>query len=443
MFTVVICGRPNVGKSTLFNRLSGRKKAITYHLPGTTVDTLETTCDWRSKEFLLVDTGGISKSPEKLNKEIQFQINLALKKADLILFVVDGKAGIHQDDFVIASKLKKLTKEKKNLNVILVVNKIDSQKQKESVYQFYKLGFKAIVPISAQTGKGCGDLLDEIVAFIQTQIKTSKKQTPIKVGIFGRQNVGKSSLVNALIGKQKMIVSEIPGTTRDAVDTLISYKNHEIILVDTAGIKRKGKIKQEIDKFSIKTSLKTIEKCDIAILLLDAKEGVSRQDFRIASQILKNKKGLLLLVNKWDIIEEKIPSKKEKENYQKYFQNRLISLSWAPLLFISAKTGKNIKNIFDIVLAIYREKNKILTTEECNNFFKNVIQKFPPPKGKKQKKEPKVYKFIQESAPLPKFSLILGPKDVLPSFYFQFLEKELRKQFGFLGTPIEIIARNK
>jgi len=325
------------------------------------------------------------------------------------------------------------------------VNKIDSKSQEESLYQFYKLGIGEPIPISSQTGKGCGDLLDKIISFIKERTpKEQQNQKIIKVGIFGRQNVGKSSLFNAILGKTKVIVSDIPGTTRDAIDTLISYNNHNILLVDTAGIKRKNKINFGIEKFSIKKSLGTIEKCDIALMVISACEGASRQDLRIASQILKNKKGIILVINKWDIIKN---NKKEKqkeiamERFIKYMQEKFSKFFWAPVIFVSAKFKTNIQKILELVLISYKEKNKILTKEELDNFYKSVILASPPPKMKLAKKQPKIRAFLQEKAPFPKFSLILGPKEIIPPFYFRFLEKELRKRFGFYGTPIEIITK--
>lgn len=439
-FTVAICGRPNVGKSTLFNRLSGTKKSITYPVPGTTRDILESKCYWQKKEFILIDTGGMEiKSKKELTDEIQKQINLALVSADLILFLVDGKQGIDKNDFIIAPKLRKLKK-----IILLVVNKIDSKPQEEALFQFYKLGFSEPLAVSAQTGKGCGDLLDKITSFIKKTAEEKIAQKPIKVGIFGRQNVGKSSLLNAILGKTKVIVSNIPGTTRDAIDTLISYNNQEIILIDTAGIKRKRKIDLGIEKFSVKKSLKMIEKCDIALFVLDAIEMTTRQDLRIISQILKNKKGLIILINKWDLIETKTIKKRgETEKYARFFENQLSSFPWAPQIFISAKTGKNVKPILNLIIEINKERNKILEKLELDDFFISVIKRSPPPKIKSEKKQPKIKEFLQEKTPPPCFFLILGPKEIIPPFYFRFLEKELRKKFGFFGTPIEIITRTK
>ncbi|MEW6408098.1 MAG: ribosome biogenesis GTPase Der [Patescibacteria group bacterium] len=448
MFTVVICGRPNVGKSTLFNRLTETKKAITYPVPGTTRDILEAKCLWQNKEFILVDTGGIeTKIQEKLILEIQSQIDLALARANLILFLVDGKTGLDKNDFVITLKLKKIARTKK-IPILIVVNKIDSKTQEELLYQFYKLGFSERMAISAQTGKGCGDLLDKIVLevdkFPKRSLisKESEGKKPIKVGIFGRQNVGKSSLLNSLLGKTKVLVSETPGTTRDTVDTLISYQDQNIILIDTAGIKRKRKIGFGIEKFSIKKSLSMIEKCDIGLLLLDVQEGITRQDLRIASQILKNKKGLIIFINKWDIIKERVKQKSELQKRAAFFQDSLVSLSWAPIIFISAKTGENVKSIFDLILTVNKEKNKVLTQEELDDFYNSVIRRSPPPKMKLARKQPRIKEIEQERAPFPKFSLVVGPKEIIPPFYFRFLEKELRKKFGFFGTPIEIITRN-
>lgn len=439
-FKVVIIGRPNTGKSTLFNRIIGRKKAVVHQTPGTTRDVLWGEGKWRRKKFTILDTGGIEpKTKTELERNIQEQIDLAIKEADLILFLVNIKTGPIDEDFLIAKKVQKIKKP-----IILALNKADSPKLEFRKAEFYKLGLGEPQIISGLTGRGVGDLLDEIVSYIKKEGETEEKRRKIKVGILGKPNVGKSSLLNAILGKTKVIVSEMPGTTRDTIDTIISYKNQPITLIDTAGIKRKTRIKAGLEKFSIAKSLEIVKQCDIILLVIDITEKISRQDLRIANYILKNKKSVILVLNKWDLIEKGLEQEKkllEMEKYIKYFQSRFNFLFWSPLIFVSAKKGTNIKNVLDLILECAKNRERRLSQKDLRNFYSEVIAKSPPPKMKNQKKKPKIKKIIQERTAPPRFVLLVGKDQVIPPFYFSFLEKRIRERFNFNGTPIEIIQR--
>lgn len=433
---VAICGRPNVGKSTLFNRLAGRRKAIVSPIGGTTRDILEATCQWENKSFRLIDTGGIEKEEKNaIDKKVQEIIDLTIKKANLILFLTDGRLGLEKDDFAVSQKIQKLLGRGGFVKKIIVaVNKIDSNKHEEGIYDFYKLGLGEPIAISAQTGRGCDVLLDKIVKNLPEKQETEEETNICRVGIIGRQNAGKSSLVNALINEKRMIVSDIPGTTRDAIDTEISYLGKKIILTDTAGIRRKKKIGFGIERFSARKSLGTITKCDVILFILDMAEDISRQDFRLAMQFLKAKKSIIVVLNKWDLVENAI----DPEKYVQFLDVKLGKFSWAPKIFVSTKTGHNIKNVFDLILKAYGARHKILTPEEIEKFFEEVIKKNPPPKIW-NKRQVKINNFFQTSNYPPRFILNSGSRGTIPPYYFNFLEKEMRRRFDFSGSPIEIV----
>lgn len=433
--TVAICGRPNVGKSTLFNRLAGKRKAIVSPIGGTTRDILEAVCQWEGKSFKIIDTGGIeSNEKNAIDKEVQEVIDLTIKKADLILFLTDGRLGLEKDDLAVSQKIQKIIRKNKTAKKIIVaVNKVDSVKQEDVVYDFYKLGLGEPIAISAQTGRGCDILLDKIVKNLPKKQETSEETNVCRVGIIGRQNAGKSSLVNALINEKRMIVSDIPGTTRDAIDTEINYLGNKIILTDTAGIRRKKKIGFGIERFSTRKSLGTITKCDVILFILDLSEDLARQDFRLAMQFLKAKKSIIIVLNKWDLVEKAI----DPEKYVRFLNVKLGKFSWAPKIFVSTKTGHNIKNVFELILKVYAARHKMLAPEEIEKFFEEVIRKRPPPKIW-NKRQAKIRAFFQTSNYPPRFILNIGAKGVIPPYYFRFLEKKLRRYFDFTGSPIEI-----
>jgi GTP-binding protein len=439
---VALIGRPNTGKSTLFNKIVGERKAITNKFVGTTRDIVSKEILWAGKSFQIFDTGGLQiEIKTKLEKDVQTQTEVALKKADIILFVVDAKEGLKHQDQIIASNLRK----KRDKKIIVVVNKADDRKLREQSFEFYKLGLGEPLIISAVTGTGAGDLLDKIASFIEKE-KEKPTEIPkkiIKVGIFGKTNVGKSSLLNAILGETRVLVSEIPGTTRDTIDTLISYDDHGIILTDTAGIRRKAKIKLSVEKFSIEKSLATIKVCDICLLVLDAKERISHQDLHIASEIVANYKGVILVINKWDLIKKNLSQHEIDLKMSQYIDNLQAYfpfLYWAPVIFTSAKVRENIDKILDLSFKIFREGNKVIPKDELENLQTSVTEKFYIP-GKLKKKKPEIKKFVQVGISPPKFELVASGKVIIPNSYLNTLEKKLREKFGFQGTPILIKVR--
>lgn len=433
---IIIIGQPNTGKSTLFNKIVETKKAITSPIAGTTRDIVSAQAQWKDKTFTIIDTGGLEQKinqEDLINKSVQKQIQFALNQADIILFIIDTKTGITNIDINFSAKLKKIKKP-----VILIANKADNKNFREKARTTIKLGLGKPQIISAIQGTGIGDLLDKIVSYIK---KEGQKITPtktIKVGFFGKPNVGKSSIINKLLGKSKIIVSDIPGTTRDTIDTIVKYQNQNITLTDTAGIKRKKQAKFGIEKFSIKKSLETIKYCDIVLFIIDANKIISRQDKRIVQRLLKKDVSIILVVNKWDLAEQK------KETILNILQKELSFLYWAPIIFTSAKTGLNIKKIYDLILEANKEKQKIIEKKELALFLKKTIQEYPPQRDKKTRKQPNPIKLIQNQNNPPKFNLYLKGSSSLAPKYIQLLTKKLRQKFSFHATPIHItIKRTK
>lgn len=435
---IVIIGRPNCGKSTLFNKIIGQHRAVTSPIAGTTRDVVNGNSSWKGKIFTIYDTGGFEykiAQEDTINKSVQEQIKFALKKADIILFIVDTKTGITSPDINFSKQLKKINKP-----IILVANKADSDDLREKANEMVRLGIGQPQIISAITGMGIGDLLDEISSLI----KKSKKETQediktIKVGLFGKPNVGKSSIINALIGEKKVIVSEIPGTTRDTIENTIEYKNKKITLIDSAGIKRKKEANFGIEKFSIRHSLEAIKDCDIVLFVLSSIDFLSRQDKRISQRILESNASIIIIVNKLDLIKQK---QNDLDTFVKSLRYHFNFLYFAPIVFTSAKTDQNIKEIFDIIIDVNSQRQKIVDKEELTQFLQEILKDYPPHRNKKSKKRPKLIRLIQFRNNPPKFNLYLeGPETIAPQ-YLRFLERKLHEQYGFVGAPIHIsVAR--
>ena len=461
---VVIFGRTNVGKSTLFNCLSEKKTALVSDTEGTTRDSNIGLVEWQKSIFGLVDTGGIMeieflKNPKiqknDIDAQVQKQARKYLNQADLILFLVDTKAGILPDDKLIAEQLKKDTKIKNR--IILVANKADSPKIRLESAEFNKLGLGEPIPVSATTGSGTGDLLDIIdlklhqrpslskIMLSKSKEKKDEKDKPIRVSIIGKPNVGKSSLVNSLIGEEKIIVSSIAHTTREPQDILLKHKDTYITLVDTAGISKRGqkqarhvKKRETLEKFSITKSLQTLRKAEIALLVLDINEEITHQESKLVEEIIKSKTSLIIIANKWDLIEEK-----DRKYWTREVNIALPFCQWAPIHFTSALTGKSSKKILDIILKISEERKTEISSNALSKFLKSIIRIHSPQKAKGTK-YPYIYELSQVDVNPPVFSVRIGAKDTLLTSYLRFIENRLRDKFGFFGTPItSYVEKNK
>lgn len=426
---VAIVGRVNVGKSTLFNRLIEKPKAITSQIAGTTRDRNYDIASWQGLDFYLIDTGGLEVSPQSsINKQINAQIQLAMDEADLIILVVDAKSGIMPDDKNFAQLLKNLGKP-----VVLAVNKSDNLRLRQNLSEFYKLNLGKPQPVSATNGSGTGDLLDEVVDNLKNiKIKKAKpeKTKAIKVAIVGKPNVGKSSLINALLGQNRLITDAEPHTTRDAQDIEIIFNKQPIIFVDTAGWRRSlhKKPMNAFELLSVKQSVNAIRKADITILVTDASQKLSWQDKHLASEALESRSGLIILANKWDLIKNK--TDKTAQEFTYYYQKFFPFLSWAPLLFTSSITKARLQTLLETAVLVYNEKNKTITDNALDKFLKKII--------KRNKPNSFIHSLKQVKTNPPHFIVTLGIKAYLPDAYLRFIENNLRYKFSFLGTPLKI-----
>lgn len=455
--TVVIVGRTNVGKSFLFNRLTESGKALVSEIEHTTRDYNTGKVNWRTKTFTLIDTGGVNidnlkKSIQSLlpgkkvksldqvdliEKEIIEQTKLALAKADLILMVCDGKAGLNPEDKELALVLKKLGKP-----VFLIVNKIDRLKLHYQVNEFFKLGLGKPFAVSAANGSGTGDMLDELIKKIKGQKGRPKKEEetkPVRIAIIGKPNVGKSSLINKVLGEKRVIVSPMPQTTREPQDTAISYQNKKIILIDTAGLKKQAKIAPGLDSLASRRTLGVLKRASIILFVTDASQPISKQDAALAGLMKDAGAGIVLVANKWDLI----PGKTDKSDnlVRSYYQRAFPFLSFAPIIFTSALTGRNVDKILDLALAVNREREKEVSEEDLKTVLKTVIKRqYPAPaEGEKQ---PHLLSLKQTKTNPPEFTLLLGPKQSLHFSYIRLVENQIRQNLDFLGVPVAIRVDN-
>ncbi len=429
---VAIIGRPNVGKSRLFNRIIGERISIVADTPGVTRDRIYRETEWNGVVFDLIDTAGIDESTDELTFGMKNQVNTAIDIADLILFVVDFKTGIIKEDEEVVRTLRK-----SNKNVILVVNKYDEFKKDDSdIFEYYSFGLD-VFPVSAEGGIGIGDLLDEIVKRLpKTEIKVEEDK--IKVAIIGQPNVGKSSLVNKLIGKERNIVSSIPGTTRDAIDTVFENQFGKYIFVDTAGIRKRKSIDEDIEKYSIIRSIQAIEKSDVCILVIDALKGVTVQDTKILGLAHDEGKGIIIAVNKWDQIENK------EEDYDKYLNDIKTSLkfaSYAPIIFISALTGLRTEKLFEMINKVNESNSLRVSTSVLNHIIFDSIATYQPPSSKGKKLS--IYYTTQVSSKPPTILFLVNDKSLFHFTYQRYLINNIRKTFDLEGTPIRLIIREK
>lgn len=430
---VCIVGRPNVGKSTLFNKMVQKRIAITEGTPGVTRDRLYQTVEWQNNYFTLIDTGGLEiKSEEIFLKNIRFQAELAIEMADLVLFVVDGKSGLQTEDIEIGKLLRKSGK-----STILVVNKIDSYKVPTDIYEFYELGFSKMMIISAEQSFGIGDLLDEIVLHLP-KCNYDMDEEKNRVAVIGKPNVGKSSLINRILGEERMIVTNIAGTTRDAIDSYVTRNNKEYIFVDTAGLRKRGKINESLERYSVIRTLRAIDNADICLLLIDASEGVTEQDSKILGYAHDNGKACGILVNKWDLIEKDNSTVK---TFERQIRKELGFAQYAPILFISAKTGQRIDKIFLMLEEIYENYNARIATNVLNKVLNEAIISTPPPSDKGVRL--KIYYMTQINTCPPRFLLFVNRMDLAHFSYLRYLENQLRQAFNFSGCPIKFEIKER
>ncbi|MGP1535163.1 MAG: ribosome biogenesis GTPase Der [Dialister pneumosintes] len=431
---VAIVGRPNVGKSTLLNGLAQRHVSIVEDIPGVTRDRIYCNVQWLDKEFTMIDTGGIEfrNKADQLIDGIREQAQLAMDEADVILFVVDARTGITKDDNIIADMLRRTGKP-----VVLAVNKVDTETLELSVYEFYSLGLGDPIGVSAVNRLGFGDLLDQVTAGFP-DATLEENEDIIRTAIIGRPNVGKSTLVNSLLGYQRSLVADEMGTTRDAIDSVWHYKGKDFILVDTAGMRKKGKINEPLEKYSVIRSIKAIDNCDVAVLVLDAEAGVTEQDKKIAGYVHEAGKGLILMVNKWDTIEKDTNT---INAFNKEIRDSLVFAQYTPILYGSALTKQRINKLGEYIFFVAEQQSMRISTAVLNDLLEDAKMVNPPPAH--AGRIAKIYYMTQVGIKPPTFVLFTNDANLIHFSYVRFIENRLRESFGFEGSPIRIVVRSK
>lgn len=431
---LAVVGRPNVGKSTFFNRIIGERKAIVEDVPGVTRDRIYAETEWNGREFAIIDTGGIEASTDDpILSQMRDQAVVAMDMADLILFMVDGKEGLTTADIEVGAILRRTGKK-----VILVVNKIDNpSKMPDTIYDFYELGLGEPIPISSANMLNIGDLLDEIVSgFPDKDYETDEEN--IKLAIIGKPNVGKSSLVNALTKENRVIVSPIAGTTRDSIDTPFSFEGNDFTLIDTAGLRRRSKVYDSIEKFSVIRAIAAIERCDICILMIDAMEGITEQDKKIAGIAHEAGKGMMIVINKWDLVEKETNTMRD---YERKVRAELLFASYAPILFTSVLQGRRIYDILRKAAAIQEIRMRRITTGKLNNLIEDAVMMRQPPSDKG--KRLKIYYAAQIGVAPPLFSFNINSRELMHFSYARYLENRLREAYDFEGTSVKFVYNEK
>jgi GTP-binding protein len=447
---VALVGRPNVGKSTLFNRFIGRRRAIVEDMPGTTRDRLYGEAEWNNQFFSVVDTGGLEiiesqklrrpqDRPEPLStasagfiEEIRRQAELAIAEADVIVMLVDVLDGLTPADEDVAAVLRRSDKP-----VLVAANKADNEAREQAAYDFYALGLGEVFPISALHGRGVGDLLDALVAALPPAEELDEPEA-LKIALVGRPNVGKSSLLNKLMGEERAIVSAIPGTTRDAVDTYMTWEDQPVLLIDTAGIRRRGRIERGIEKYSVLRSIKSIARADVVLLLLDAQDLVTAQDAHVAGYVLDENRSIIVLVNKWDLIEKDTYT---MDAYTKQIRTDLKFLDYVPVLFISALSGQRVNKVLPLALEVYGERTIRIPTGELNRLVEEATVRHSPPH--KAGKRLRFYYATQASVDPPTFVFFVNDTRLAHFTYRRYLENQIRKRYRFLGTPLKLVFRSR
>ena len=423
--TVAIVGRPNVGKSTLFNRICGQRKAIVEDTPGVTRDRLYGTAEWNGKEFSVIDTGGILLGDnEPFLREIRMQAELAVEEADVIIFVVDGREGLTPTDQEVAEILRT-----KGKNVVVAANKLENFQGTE-IWDFYSLGLGEVVRISSEHGIGTGDLMDRVTELL-TEAKAAEESSAIKVAIVGRPNVGKSSLVNNLLGEERVIVSDIPGTTRDAVDVPFSYEGQDYILIDTAGLRKKGKIWESVERYSVIRSLRAVDEADVVLHIIDLTEGVTEQDTKIIGYAHDQGKALILAGNKWDLIEKETGTFEQTVNE---IRTKVAFATYAPITLISAVTKQRVLKLLEMIQEVDAEARKLVPTSRVNEIIRDAIRMQEPPSDKGVRL--RIYYGLQTGTQPPRFTLFVNDPNLMHFSYERYLENRFREAFGFAGSRV-------
>lgn len=432
---VALVGRPNVGKSTLFNRLAGEMISIVEDTPGVTRDRVYADSDWNGREFSIIDTGGLDPdSDDVIVKQMYRQAEIAMETADVILFITDVKQGVTAADQEVANVLRKTKKP-----VILLVNKVDNMHEVNTgVFEFYNLALGEPIPLSANQGLGIGDMLDELVARFPDFGQAEDEDDAIKVAVIGKPNAGKSSLINRIIGQERLIVSDIPGTTRDAIDTHCKINGQKYTFIDTAGIRRKSKIKENIERYSIVRAIAAIERCDVAVLLIDATEGVTEQDTKIAGIAHERGRAAVIAINKWDMIEK---DDKTMNKYLKSVESEFSYMSYAPKVFISVLSGQRVHKLIETIKAVAINHCQRVSTGVLNDVLIEATSAVQPPQDKG--KSLKIFYMTQASVKPPTFVMFINDKQLFHFSYKRYLENRIRDAFGFSGTPIHFILREK
>jgi GTPase len=432
---VAIVGRPNVGKSTLFNYMAGRRISIVEDTPGVTRDRIYTEVEWRGRSFTLIDTGGIEPfSENEIMQQMKRQAEVAIDTANVIIFLVDGKEGMTASDKEVATLLRKANKP-----ILLVVNKMDTiGPMAAEAYEFYNLGIGDVMTISSVHGLGIGDLLDELYNHFPETDEDDYDEDVIKVAVIGKPNVGKSSLINRILGEERVIVSDVAGTTRDAIDTYVEKDEDKYLFIDTAGIRRQSKIKENIEKYSIIRSWTAVDRSDVCLIMIDAVDGVTDQDTKVAGYAHDEGKASIIVINKWDLVEK---STGTLEEYRKVVMEKLGFMTYAPIVFISAKTGQRLSKLYELIKFVSNQAALRVSTGMLNDLVNEAVAMVQPPtdKGKRLK----IYYMTQAGVKPPTFVIFVNSAELLHYSYERYLENQLRKSFGFEGTPLRFIHREK